>query len=204
MTTKFWKKTSPAQAPKVSGHEHWLEKSSYPEWWIERSELLFSLYRGSAHFSETATFSEYGCGPHKPFRTAVSNNHPQMNFHALDLKAWDSGVIVVDLDKADMKKLPESDCGVFCGVLEYLRSPAETFGAMSAKHSLLLFSYCYSDAGSARGPEEKVQSLAARAAMGWRNHLSIDGLVKDISSFGYICEMSHWRDQALVLAKRFD
>jgi hypothetical protein len=204
MTAKFWKMTSRKQLPKVSSQGHWLQKSSYPDWWIERSELLFSLFHGSAHFNETTTFSEYGCGPHMPFRSAVAKNYPQMNCHALDLKAWDSGVIVADLDKADISALPNSDCGVLCGVIEYLRSPAATFGALSTKHSLLLFSYCYSDMVSTRLPKEKVQSLAARAAMGWRNHLSIDRLVTDLSSFGYICEISHWRDQALILAKRFD
>ncbi len=204
MTTKFWKTTSQRQTPKVSSQGHWLQKSSYPEWWVERSELLFSLFRGSAHFSETATFSEYGCGPHKPFRSAVAKCYPEMSCHALDLKAWDSGVIVADLDQADFRALPDSDCGALCGVLEYLRSPAETFGALAAKHSHLLFSYCYCDIRAVKRPEDGVRILAARAAMGWRNHLSIEELVKAVSSFGYIGEISHWRDQVLVLAKRFD
>lgn len=204
MTKRLWAMKPRERAPKVSGQEHWLRDSSYPEWWSERSELLFSMLRGSAHFNADAAFSEYGCGPHKPFRSAVAKSHPQMQCHALDLKSWDSEVIVADLDRADFDALPKSDCGVLCGVLEYLRSPAQTFGALSRVHSILLFSYCYADLASVSRAEGKVQRLAARAAMGWRNHLSIEELVKELSAFGYVCEISHWRDQALVLAKRFE
>jgi hypothetical protein len=204
MRNKFWNPARSASAGKVSGKQHWLQESSYPKWWIERAELLHSMLRNSPHSSAVSSFSEYGCGPHKPFRACLAKENVQTTCHTLDLKAWDSGVIIADLDEYDLSNLPDSGCGVLCGVLEYVQNPALTLKALASKHSFLLFSYCYADLSSAKSAKDKVDILAARAAMGWRNHLSIEELVSVSRSFGHIAEIAHWRDQALALAVRFD
>jgi hypothetical protein len=187
---------------RVSGQEHWHNESSYPEWWIERSELLLSMLRSAGLLDVAESFSEYGCGPHKPFQSALSKALSQATCHALDLKAWDSDVMVADLDAADFDSFPGSGCGVLCGVLEYLHNPAATLARLRSKHRILLFSYCYADLPSARGAEEKVKVLAARAALGWRNHVSIEELASMTAAFGHISDIAHWRDQVLVVALR--
>jgi hypothetical protein len=203
MRNRFWIPSQRAGAGKISGKEHWLRESSYPKWWIERAELLNSMLRNSAHASEVSSYSEYGCGPNKPFRTALARDQAGSICHALDLNAWDEGVIVADLDHYDLSDLPASGCGVLCGVLEYVQNPAHTLAALASKHPFLLFSYCYADLQSVKSPNDKVGILSARAAMGWRNHLSIEQLAAALGAFGHIAEISHWRDQVLVLSERF-
>jgi hypothetical protein len=152
------------RAARVSGPEHWHKETSYPAWWIERSELLLDMLSSAGLSDRAESFSEYGCGPNKPFRTALAKASSQATCHALDLRAWDSDVMVADLDAADFERFPGSGCGVLCGVLEYLQNPAATLARLRPKHRILLFSYCYADLASARRAENKVKVLAARRA----------------------------------------
>jgi hypothetical protein len=204
MRNLFAIKKQGKRAARVSGPEHWHKETSYPEWWIERSELLLAMLRNAGLFDVAESFSEYGCGPHKPFRSALAKTSSQVTCHALDLKAWDSDVMVADLDSADFDGFPGSCCGVLCGVLEYLQNPASTLARLRSKHKILLFSYCYADLPSARRAEDKVKVLAARAALGWRNHVSIEELASMTGAFGHISDIAHWREQVLVVALRAD
>jgi hypothetical protein len=184
--------------------KHWTSESSYPEWWIERSRLLLSLLRSSPYAATINSYSEYGCGPRRPFANSLLAVQDEANCFALDLRQWDDKTIVADLNNAKADSLPHSKCGVLSGVIEYLNRPHEVLRELSNVHEYLLFSYCFSSFDGSKRVGEKVQLLGQRAAKGWRNHMSVEELVACVSSFGYICEISHWRDQVLVFVARFD
>ena len=189
---------------KVADATHWHRAESYPEWWIERSKLLLGLLAASDKTRLVTTFSEYGCGPHKPFLKALSEANDPRICHALDLKPWDGGVIEANLDSDSYNGFPASSCGVLSGVVEYLRDPAAAFEKLAGLHSFLLLSYCYSDL-TATGPKDAalaVRRLSARAARGWRNHYSLHDVVAKTQRFGYVCDALHWRDQLLLLLAR--
>jgi hypothetical protein len=185
---------------------HWHNAGSYPQWWIERSKLLLTLLLGTKLDGKVSSFSEYGCGPNKPFRQSLRLVKDARDCHLLDLKSWDAEVIAVNLDAESYAGFPQSDCGVLSGVIEYLRSPAATFSKLAALHSHLLVSYCYADIQSkgSKSAALAVQRLARRAALGWRNHLDLSEIVAAASAFGYVCQAVHWRDQVLILIARHD
>jgi hypothetical protein len=182
---------------------HWREASSYPEWWIERSGLLVDLVKKSPFAEEISSFSEYGCGPNKPFKNSLRSHGISAPCHSLDLRAWDEDTIAINLDAAKAEDLPDSHCGVLSGVIEYLKQPDEALRRLSSKHPFLLFSYCYAQLPDMKRVDDKVKLLAERSGRGWRNHLSIEELVSFVGTFGYICEITHWRDQVLILTARF-
>jgi hypothetical protein len=202
---KFLSSLKKAQAlPKALRQAHWTEASSFPEWWAERGQLLLDVLHRSAFTDDVNSFSEYGCGPHSPFAKSLAATRKDAVCHALDLRKWDDQTVVADLNKAQAKDLPVSDCGVLAGVIEYLNSPVGVFEELAKAHKFLLFSYCFAPWTTVHRVEQKTQMLAQRATKGWRNHLSFDDLVVSTARFGYVCDIVQWRDQVLVLAARFD
>jgi hypothetical protein len=188
----------------ASDPSHWQNADSYPEWWIERSTLLLKLLSGTKLNAEVTSFSEYGCGPRKPFKKSLSQANDHRACHLLDLKPWDAEVIIANLDSAVYTGYPASTCGVLSGVVEYLRNPELSFRNLAGLHSYLLVSYCYADLRwtNSENASLAVQRLASRAALGWRNHFDLAQLVTMGSSFGYVCDAVHWRDQVLLLMAR--
>ena len=181
----------------------WHDPASYPDWWIERSASLFEMLRRSSNAVGVSSYSEYGCGPNRPFGAVVDRQDPNIKRHSLDLRRWADDVIECNLDNLTIENLPpQSDCGVLSGVVEYLQDAARTFALLANAHRYLLISYCCADFEKAKSPKNQIALIAGRVKMGWRNHMTLVEFIAATHSFGYICKIELWRHQVLVLVAK--
>lgn len=148
------------------------------------------------------SFSEYGCGPNRPFKQALLKSDFTGDIFSLDMNQWQDDVIKIDLEGDDFVFLPISDVGVLSGVVEYLYNPHQIFSKLKQKHNYLLISYRlfqYDPVGPLNKYSEIIQS---RVNNGWKTHLHLPEFLKVIDNFGFILAAETWHNQTLFLLKR--
>lgn len=182
--------------------ERWQNSQSFLGAWEARNEKLLNLLERSGVTTTGFSFSEYGCGPNKPFSTLIKKK-TNLEIIALDLKKWDDHTIKIDLDSAP-ENAPETTIGVLSGVVEYLKSPSETLEYLSHKHQYILLSYRIFQFDPAGSIETHSERLSDRARKGWRNHLSIEDFLRTMNTYGYIVNSDVWQKQSLFLLKNWN
>lgn len=182
--------------------KRWFDPGEYHDSWAQRNSTLLNLLESVGIKIDELSFSEYGCGPNKPFEVELRKRY-QSKVISLDMNIWDQRTIAIDLDMPDMPQTPHSDIGVLSGVVEYLKSPLMTFSKLRQKHQYLLFSYRIFQFDPAGPVENYSKVLSDRAKKGWKNHLSIEEILKSTESFGYILATGTWQKQSLFLLNRW-
>ena len=167
----------------------WLSSSEYACAWGERNALLLKIMLDCVPNTHPLTYTEYGCGPHSPF-TSIANQNFRHGYR-VDIKQWDSGVLLCDLNST-IENLLYSDVGILSGVIEYLTDPEVVLKELGSYHDRLLLSYApYQDG-----------SLEDRCINnGWRNHYSLYDFIKVANNFGFIENVGEWKGQVLFLLK---
>lgn len=180
----------------------WFERRQFSEKWAKRNQLLLQLLTAAGLEYHQLSFSEYGCGPQQPFRKALSETGFSGQLNCLDMKQWQDDVIQVDLELADFDQVPQTDVGVLSGVLEYLHDPQQVLANLASRHQFLLVSYRVFEYQSHDAIDTYIVELNARAANGWKTHLTLPDLLQVVDKFGFILAADSWRNQCLFLLKR--
>lgn len=180
----------------------WFERQHYSSNWGKRNQSMLQLLKTADLNIQQFSFSEYGCGPNRPFGQALSEAGFDGKVFSLDMNQWQEDVIKVDLERDKISLLPDTDVGVLSGVVEYLYNPSQILSELTHKHEYLLLSYRlfqYDPVGSLNKYTEVIQS---RAKNGWKTHLQLSDLLKVIDNFGFILAAETWRNQTLLLLKK--
>ncbi len=179
----------------------WLEAGAYAGRWPERSAKLLALFAATEDVTRPWSFSEYGCGPHAPFRAAVrAAGHP-FTVATWDLRAWDADTRVVDLDDP-LLAVERTDVAVLSGVCEYLRDIAATLAALAPFHRAFLLSYAAVPLEALASDARYLQQMCKRAEQrGWRNHLTLPQLTAAVGAAGHFARVATWRGQTLLLVR---
>lgn len=191
-----------SRTPEYLSKTRWYERQHYSSNWAQRNQLMLQLLKIAALDLQQFSFSEYGCGPNRPFMQALTDAGFAGKIHSLDMNQWQDDVITIDLERDDFASLPVADVGVLSGVVEYLYNPEQIFSKLKQKHEYLLLSYRlfqYDPVGSLSKYTEVIQS---RANNGWKTHLQLAGLLSVIDNFGFILAAETWRNQTLLLLKK--
>ena len=167
--------------------------------WEERSEVILQLLINAGISSIVSNFTEYGCGPNRPFYKIAKKWNNDLIVIPADRKKWSDDCILVDLNESGLAGIPSTDCGILSGVIEYLNDPEEVFSAFAEHHKFILFSYAIINQSYENGSEANnlLSALNRRASLGWRNHFSISEIIKVSSNFGYLLSVGAWKDQIL-------
>lgn len=180
----------------------WLDAGAYGRRWPERSARLLDLFTASEDMARQWTFSEYGRGPHAPFRAAVQAKHA-FDVTGYDLRVWDADTQVVDLNDPGFS-VRHTDVGVLSGVCEYLHRIEATLAILARHHSAFLLSYAAVPLTSLTSDRRYLQQIARRSAeRGWRNHMTLPEIVAAIGTVGTIVRVSSWRGQTLFHVRGF-
>lgn len=180
----------------------WLEPGSYGGRWPERSARLLALFAESEDLDRGWSFSEYGCGPHAPFRAAAAGR-PGLEVATYDMRAWAGDTRVVDLNQPDFA-VERSDVAVLSGVCEYLHSIEATLAVLARHHGAFLLSYAALPLTARENDGRYLQQLRKRSvARGWRNHLVLPELVAALGRVGFVVNAASWRGQALLHVRGF-
>lgn len=180
----------------------WFDRWQFSEKWSKRNSLLLRLLENVGLEHRQLSFSEYGCGPHRPFKQSLTAIGFDGVIHSLDMNQWQDDVIPVDLEFIDLERIPDSDVGVLSGVLEYLHKPEQVLTCLTFKHQYLLVSYRTFQIEPSGDLEKYSTELNARAKNGWKTHLQLSDLLKVIDNFGFILAAETWRNQTLFLLKK--
>lgn len=179
----------------------WLEAGGYRGRWPERSARLLDLFATREDMARAWTFSEYGCGPHAPFRAAASAHG--FDVTGYDLRAWTDDTRIVDLNDADFT-VRQTDVAVLSGVCEYLHRIDATLAVLARHHAAFLLSYAAVPLTALVNDGRYLQQLAKRSGeRGWRNHLTLPEITAAVGRVGYVAGVSTWRGQTLIYARGF-
>lgn len=180
--------------PKTS-LSRWTKSESYHATWSNRSDALLNLYRSVFPTIAGTSFSEYGCGPNQPFAKALDLQEAVLRY---DIKAWDDGCKVVDLNEPKFQ-VENTDVAVLSGVLEYMNKPQETLKRLAGFHTYALVSY-YPIQNLALRNATRIAEINKRAENnGWRNHLNLDDLVRVVSLSSFPIALRDFQRQVLLL-----
>jgi hypothetical protein len=179
--------------------KRWHRPEAYLKSWSSRGEALINLIDATLPDHLQMEFSEYGCGPNAPVSSILSRTNRRCD--RLDLKAWDPGCMVVDLNGSELLSLP-TDVAVLSGVVEYLSEFPRALRLLSSKHRYLLFSYyCLSDLAHLF-PSRSLREVNKRAVQsGWRNHYSFNALLGCLSGVAFVVSAKKFGRQSLVLCE---
>lgn len=183
----------------VFSEERWQRADSFKAGWQQRSDQMASLLVDK--LPDLKTISVFGCGPHHYMENALSACSPKLRILSYDLRSWDASTEALNLDIADLDALPDSDCAIFSGVLEYVAIERVIKSAMS-KFPEVMFSYAFVDM-AINSERALTKTCMKRVRIGWRNHRTIPYLIDLVSSHGFMIDI-HMprmsRNQVYILA----
>ena len=134
------------------------------------------------------TLSVLGCGPHRSFEAVLMECKEKYSIESYDLKAWDNDVKLLNLEKPNDFKGVNTDCAIAAGVLEYTNIK-NAFNNCSSSIKFMLFSYVHVSQECCTCELEYVKAIKKRITAGYRNHLTINQLLHQISHFGYVIDL---------------
>jgi hypothetical protein len=180
--------------------DRWDDPKSFQITWDDRSEALLKLAISAGISGLVSSFTEYGCGPNRPFYKAATGWNSNLKVICSDRKVWSDDCIRIDLNESNQADIPSTDCGVLSGVIEYLNDPEKVFGALAEYHQFILFSYAIVNQSYDNGADagKLLGVLNNRALNGWRNHFSIYEIINISSKFGYVLSVGVWHHHILV------
>jgi len=179
--------------------ERWERADSFKANWQLRSDQMASLLVNKS--PDLKTISVFGSGPHHFMEKALSAHSPEVRILSYDLRSWDASTEALNLGTADLDALPDSDCAIFPGVLEYVAIEHVIASAMS-KFPAVMFSYAFVDM-AINSERALVKTCMKRIRAGWRSHRSIPYLIDLVSSHGYMIDIHlprTFRNQVYILA----
>jgi hypothetical protein len=183
----------------IFSEERWQRADSFKAGWQQRSDQMASLLMDK--LPDLKTISVFGCGPHHSMENALSARSPKVRILSYDLRSWDASTEALNLDIADLDALPDSDCAIFPGVLEYVAIERVIKSAMS-KFPVVMFSYAFVDM-AINSERALTKTCMKRIRIGWRNHRTIPYLIDLVSSHGFMIDIHlprMFRNQAYILA----
>ena len=183
-------------------NSRWRKSESYVEKWSDRSRFMLSVFDESIEDAAKLNVTEYGCGPNAPFSKAVApSGRPVARY---DLRAWDEGCKVVDLNEAGFQA-EATDCGVLSGVVEYLNDFGATLEVLAPLHRYILFSYFLCEPRPWEVlPSQRVTTIRKRIVRnGWRNHMRLDDVLGCVARVGFLRDLRTYERQTIFLVERF-
>ena len=171
---------------KAFSQERWESTDSYGSTWPARArEMSQMLVRSDINLQ---TLSVLGCGPHRSFEAVLMECEEKYSIESYDLKAWDSDVKLLNLEKQNNFKGVKADCAIAAGVLEYT-DIKNAFNNCSSSFKFMLFSYVHVSQECCNCELDYVRAIKKRIVSGYRNHLTINQLLRQVSDFGYVMDL---------------
>ncbi|MCK7616154.1 hypothetical protein [Roseibium sediminicola] len=177
----------------------WDKIEAYDKEWSKRSQKMLEMFDETVPDASGASFSEYGCGPYMPFRSAVSASGPRKT-RIFDRMSWAGDCEIVDFNTGVIDKMTNTDVGVLSGVLEYLDDVPGTLALLRQHHRFALISYAVWEVTTVSA---SIVALNQRCNQGgWRNHYTLHQIVTHAQEFGVILRAGESLGQiVLLLAK---
>jgi hypothetical protein len=179
--------------------ERWLRAETFKAGWQPRSEQMANLLLNK--LPDLNTISVFGSGPHHSMEKAIHSRSPYIKILSYDLRSWDTSTKVLNLDTADLGVLPNSECAIFSGVLEYVDIEHVITSAMN-KFPVVMFSYAFIGMNT-NSERALIKICSKRILVGWKNHRTIPWLIDLVSSHGFLIDIQlpkAFRNQVYILA----
>lgn len=177
----------------------WEQSSVYNPAWKDRSRALISLTNkmGLLRLNEPQVHvAEFGCGYYSPVNDFFADM-TNVSVSRFDIKPWDSGVKVVDFNK-EWSLDKNFNVGFLSGVLEYLNDVECTLKKLLRHCEVVSFSYAFMPVSVTFKDSDYLNNMSHRInTNGWRNHFSLQDIVKLASSIGTISAIGYWNNQVL-------
>jgi len=129
------------------------------------------------HIGPKASVVDLGCG------AMVLENYlaPTQTYLPADLCRRDARTIILDLN-AELDRLPDGDCGVLLGVLEYVYAPDALLAALHRRYRQVVLSF---------NILHRSRGIEARLASGWVNHFTLTELKRRLRKTGFAIRRAH-------------
>lgn len=164
-----WRQYDQASEAPVGSVEHWRNALSYSRSWDERARLA------AQWLDQPVRVLDLGCGPRMALRELLPEGS---EYKGADLKAWDEGVDVVDLNALEIPQ-GSFDVVAMLGVAEYLARPGVIFSKLRRAAERLIVSYCH---------PKPYFNREERRRQGWINAYTEARFVELLESMGWRIE----------------